>query len=63
MTELTKAAHLVWPTTEVRDSFLTGELADCELRGTPTEWLGPAAEDFDSFVAVRRGVRARWDVP
>lgn len=63
VTELTEAAHLVWPTTEVRESFLVGELADCELRGTPTEWLGPAAADFDDFVAVRRGVRTRWDVP
>jgi len=27
------------------------------------EWLGSAAEDFDGFVAVRRGVRTLWDVP
>lgn len=63
MTELTEPASLVWPTTEVRESYLAGERADCELRGTPTEWLGPAAADFVDFVAVRRGVRTRWDVP
>jgi predicted acetyltransferase len=63
MTELTEPPRLVWPTTDVRESFLAGELADCELRGNPTDWLGPAAEDFDAFVAVRRGVRTRWDVP
>ncbi len=55
--------QLIWPTTDVRMSYLTAEQADCQLRGTPTEWLGPASEDFDGFVAVRRGVRARWEVP
>lgn len=61
--ELTEPPRLVWPTTDVRESFLAGELADCELRGTPKEWLGPAAEDFAGFVAIRRGVRTLWDVP
>jgi predicted acetyltransferase len=63
MIELTEPARLVWPTTAVRESYLDGELADCELRGTPKEWLGPAAENFDDFVDVRRGVQTRWDVP
>ena len=51
------------PTTAVRISYLTGEQADCLLRGTPTEWLGPASEDFEGFVAERQGVRTRWGVP
>jgi len=53
----------VWPTTAVRESYLAGERADCLLRGEPTDWLGPAGEDFDGFVAERRGVRIRWRVP
>lgn len=60
---LAQSPRLVWPTTEVRVSYLVGEQADCLLRGTPTEWLGPAGDDFDEFVAVRRGVRTRWGVP
>lgn len=63
VTDLPEPPHLAWPTTEVRESFLAGEQADCELRGTPMEWLGPAAADFEAFVAVRRGVRTLWDVP
>jgi predicted acetyltransferase len=58
-----EAPRLVWPTTAVRLSYLVGEQADCLLRGTPTDWLGPASEDFDEFVAVRRGVQTRWGVP
>jgi GNAT superfamily N-acetyltransferase len=54
---------LVWPTREVRASYLVGEQADCLLRGTPTQWLEAAGEDFGGFVAVRRGVQVRWDVP
>jgi predicted acetyltransferase len=60
---LVESPRLVWPTATVRTSYLVGEQADCLLRGTPTEWLGPASEDFDEFVAVRRGVRTRWGVP
>lgn len=60
---LDESPRLVWPTTAVRTSYLVGEQADCLLRGTPTEWLGPASEDFDDFVAVRRGVQRRWGVP
>jgi predicted acetyltransferase len=44
-------------------SYLIGEQADCLLDGTPTDWLGPASDDFDEFVAVRRGVHPRWGVP
>lgn len=51
------------PTAAVRVSYLTGEQADCLARGTDTAWLGPASEDFDSFVAARRGVKERWGVP
>lgn len=60
---LPETPHLAAPTATVRISYLTGEQADCLLRGTPTEWLGPASEDFDRFVAERRGVRTRWEVP
>lgn len=63
MITLPEAPRLVWPTTAVRVSYLTGEQADCLLRGTDTGWLGPASEDFDRFVAERRGVSIRWDVP
>jgi predicted acetyltransferase len=63
MITLPEPPHLAWPTTEVRTSYLTGEQADCLLRGTDTDWLGPASDDFDSFVAERRGVRTRWEVP
>jgi len=60
---LPQLPSLVWPRTAVRTSYLTGEQADCLLRSTPTDWLGPASEDFDGFVAERRGVRTLWDVP
>jgi hypothetical protein len=63
MITLRETPHLVWPTTAVRMSYLTGEQADCLLRGLDTAWLGAASEDFDSFVAQRRGVRTRWGVP
>ncbi|HEX3782802.1 MAG TPA: GNAT family N-acetyltransferase [Pseudonocardiaceae bacterium] len=63
MIHLVEPPRLVWPTTSARLSYLVGEQADCLLRGTATEWLGPASEDFDEFVAVRRGVRTRWGVP
>jgi predicted acetyltransferase len=55
--------RLVPPTAAVRVSFLTGEQADCVASGFDTEWLGPASEDFDGYVASCRGVRRRWDVP
>ena len=52
----------MWPTVAVRTSYLVGEQADCLLRSTPTDWLGPAG-NFAEFVAARRGVRTRWGVP
>jgi len=66
MTDLSHQPHLVWPTTTVRHSYLAGERADCVAQGTPTdlvELLNTADEDFDTFVAQRRGVHTRWDVP
>jgi predicted acetyltransferase len=63
MITLPETPHLVWPTKAVRMSYLTGEQADCLLRGTDTAWLGPASDDFDSFVTERQGVRTRWGVP
>lgn len=32
-----------------------GEQADCLLRSTPTDWLGPASEDFDGIRRQRWG--------
>lgn len=55
--------RLVWPTATVRTSYLVSEQADCLLRGTDIDWLGPASEDFATFVDVRRGVSPRWGVP
>jgi predicted acetyltransferase len=63
MITLPEPPRLVPPSAMVRMSYLTGEQADCLRRGTDTDWLGPASEDFDSFVAERRGVTTRWDVP
>jgi predicted acetyltransferase len=60
---LIEPPQLLWPTEDVRVSYLVGEQADCLLRGTPTEWLEAASEDFAGFVAARRGVRIRWEVP
>ena len=60
---LPEPARLVEATTSVRVSYLTGEQADCLARGHDTDWLGPASEDFDAFVADRRGVQERWGVP
>jgi predicted acetyltransferase len=63
VTDLAEPPRLVWPTTAVRESFLAGELASSEMEVTSADWLGPAREDFDAFVAQRRGVRTRWGVP
>src|SRR5258708_2141529 len=60
---LPEPPSLVWPTVAVRDSYLAGERADCEAEGRATQWLGPAADDFEAYVAQRRGVRERWGVP
>ena len=60
---LSEPPRLVEPTTSVRTSYLTGEQADCLVRGHDTDWLGPASENFDAFVAARRGVQERWGVP
>jgi predicted acetyltransferase len=66
VTDLIHPPRLVWPTTAVRDSYLAGERADWLASGTPAdrlEVLDAAGEDFDAFVAQRRGVHIRWDVP
>jgi predicted acetyltransferase len=60
---LTDSPQLVRPTREVRVSYLVGEQADCLLRGTPTQWLEAASDDFAGFVAARRAVQVRWGVP
>src|SRR2546430_2564046 len=63
MITLPEEPHLVRPTTAVRISYLTGEQADCLMRGIDTKWLGRACDDFDAFVAARREVHTEWDVP
>jgi predicted acetyltransferase len=63
MIRLPREPRLVWPTTDVRVSYLVGEQADCLLTGASTDWLGPASEDFDGYVEQRRGARIRWGVP
>jgi predicted acetyltransferase len=60
---LPEVPRLVWPVPTVRTSYLVGEQADCLLRGTDTEWLGPASENFEGFANVRRGIVTRWGVP
>jgi predicted acetyltransferase len=60
---LAEPPALQWPTTAVRESFLAGEREDSRDRGLPAGWLGPAAEDFGTYVAEQRGVRVRWQVP
>ena len=62
MITLSEPPRLVRPRTAVRTSYLTGEQADCLLRGTDTDWLGPASTDFDAFVAARDHDKERWDV-
>ena len=63
MIVLPEPPRLVPPTPVVRTSYLVGELADMRVRGSDTDWLGPASEDFDAYVAGRVGVRDRWGVP
>ncbi len=63
MTDLPEPPHLVWPTTAVRDSYLSGERIDLQERGTPTGGLDEGEADFDAYVEKRRGVHTRWGVP
>jgi predicted acetyltransferase len=63
MITLVQEPALTWPTAAVRTSYLVGEQADSLLEGLDTDWLGPASENFDEFVAARRGVQTRWGVP
>lgn len=63
MIHLAIPPRLVAPTTRVKTSYLVAEQADCLANGRSTDWLGPASDDFTAFVAQRRGVRTRWDVP
>jgi len=59
---LTEPPVLIRPTSAVRMSFLTGEQADCVSNGLPTDWLGPASENFDAFSLERGQDRERWEV-
>ena len=44
---LAEPPRLIPPTTSVRESWLAGERADCELDGNPTTVLDQATEDFE----------------
>lgn len=59
---LREPPRLVPPTPAVRVSYLTGEQADCRMSGLDTDWLGPASEDFDAYVAEQRRVFWKWGV-
>jgi len=63
MIHLSEPPQLMWPTQDVRVSYLVGEQADCLLRGTETQWLQEASDDFAGYVNARRGVHVRWGVP
>ena len=63
MIRLPEPPRLTRPAVTVRTSYLVGEQADCVVSGAPADWLGPASEDFASYVAERRAVRTRWGVP
>lgn len=60
---LAEPPRLVWPTQEVRVSYLVGEQADCLLRGTPTQWLEAAGEDFAGNVRTERDRAALSRLP
>jgi predicted acetyltransferase len=61
--DLPEGPRLVWPTTGVRDSYLSGERAQSAADGLPLDPLDRAAEDFPAWVRDRRGVHIRWGVP
>ncbi|HEY3503793.1 MAG TPA: GNAT family N-acetyltransferase [Actinocatenispora sp.] len=63
MITLPEPPRLMSPTVALRTSYLLGEQADAVTAGAETDWLGAASEDFDTFVAERRGVVTRWGVP
>jgi predicted acetyltransferase len=63
MNDLHPPPRLVPPTTAVHESFLAGERADHLATGDSMDWLDEAFDDFDAFVAHRRGVQERWGVP
>jgi predicted acetyltransferase len=63
MTDPIEPPRLIPPTAEARESYLAGERAVCLADGTPTDWLGPAGDDFDTYVDELRRVRFKWGVP
>jgi predicted acetyltransferase len=63
MTELFERPRLIRPTVAVRESFLSGERADCLAEGRSTELLDAAEDDFEDYVRQRRDGEIRWGVP
>jgi predicted acetyltransferase len=63
VSDLSERPRLVWPTTDVRESYLAGERALSRSEGLPLDPLDRAAEDFPAWVRDWSGVRTRWGVP
>ena len=63
MSDLSERPRLVWPTTDVRESYLAGERAMSRSEGRPLDPLDRAAGDFPAWVRDWSGVRTRWGVP
>jgi predicted acetyltransferase len=61
--DLSAGPRLVWPTTDVRESYLAGERAMSRSEGLPLDPLDRAAKDFPAWVRDWRGVHVRWGVP
>jgi predicted acetyltransferase len=54
---------LVFPTTDVRKSYLDGEREVSSENGADLAWLERAAADFDGFVDRLATPARRWGVP
>jgi predicted acetyltransferase len=60
---LPEPPRLTQPTVVVRESWLAGERAGCELTGSSTETLDSAQADFGAYVARMLETRVKWGVP
>jgi predicted acetyltransferase len=60
---MVRVPHLIAPTTEFRESFLSGEAQSYADEHLPTDALDDAAADFDAWVLERTVVRTLWEVP
>jgi predicted acetyltransferase len=60
---LPESPTLTVPTNRVKTSYLVGEQADMIHRGSSTDWLHDASQDFEGFVADQARVKERMGVP